>query len=73
MATLKVAAHTPVGIHRGVINASDASREDLLEFQENFQKGINNITYLVIFDGNTEIVLPSEVIKNSVIVFQIVD
>lgn len=70
---LHVTIHAPVGQVVGTLNYHPGSEADLKQIRDNIQQSTDTIGYMVVFAGGDEILVPGDVVRNSVIEFSIRD
>lgn len=68
---LNIISHTPVGTFVGSVSRTSSSTEDLQQLRDTLQS--SPVSYLVLFVGDTEVLIPGDVFKVSVTEFNIQD
>lgn len=68
---LNIISHTPVGTFVGSASRTSSSAEDLQQLRDALQS--SSVYYLVLFVGDTEVLIPGDVFKVSVTEFNIQD
>lgn len=68
---LNCIAYTPVGTFSGTISIAGGDEDSLIEARDAMET--TKLSYLVLFSGDDEILLPETVLANSVLKFTIDD
>jgi hypothetical protein len=70
---LNVVVHTPVGTVRGSLAGTPAPMKELEQLRDTIQTNPERLTYVVVFCGDAEMLIPGEVFMKSVTEFRIQD
>jgi len=70
---LNIISHTPVGTFVGTLSRESASVKELQRTRDTLQARPDSVNYLVLFVGDTEVLIPGDVFKVSVTEFNIQD
>ena len=70
---LNVVIHTPVGTVRGSLGKQSERADELGRLRDTIQKNPAKLTFMVVFCGDAEILVPGEVFMKSVTEFRIED